>query len=273
MTKKPHNQGRRKLLSSWVLAPLWAAGASLQAQTPPPAAPSKPILRFGYIDNYPPFSRWDAAQQRMVGFEVELGQALAQAMGCIFKPVPGQLGPLLVQLKNGDLDLIGNQLVNGPDVAGIGMLSRSYAELRLMLAQHEDDNRDFLSLEDFEGLKLGVLEGTPVQEQALGVLSPDSVVTHHNIEQALTALSAKRLDAVLDENLILEHHIFIGNLPLKTTTPMTQALRNGLLLPRNRPRLLSDVNSGIEGLVRSGVLRLLSEPVFGYDIGRPRVSR
>lgn len=228
------------------------------------------VLRVGFIANYEPFS-FMTPDRGLTGFDVEVVQALAASMGWRVQAETTRFEPLRERLRSGQLDLLGNQLLMLPEHRAVFDFVRPYATVQLVSVQHEDDERDFLSLEDLLGRRLGVLRDTGVAEQARSVLGAGAV-SFDRIEQALQALQSRQLDAVLEENLIAEYHIERAGLPLRLGAPMAASYKLGLAVPKGRQTLQKTLSEAVALLVQQPVFREISRRWFGHDVSRPRVS-
>lgn len=212
-----------------------------------------------------------APSGQLTGFDVEVVQALSASLGMRLHIEKGSFSRLQELLQSGQLDLIGNQLLMVQENRRAFEFVRPYATMQLVCVQHEDDERDFLSLEDFVGRRLGVLKGTGIEEQALGVLG-SSVKGFSHIEQALQALSQKQLDAVLEESLIADYYIEKNGLPLKSGAPFTAPQQAGLAVAKGQKALQKNLSDGVTALLRQPVFRQISSLWFGYDVSRARVA-
>lgn len=142
-----------------------------------------------------------------------------------------------------------------------------------MSVLHEDDDRDMMSLDDFLGKKLGVLANTGVEEQARGALGK-SVQAFDRIEDALRALAEKKLDAVLEENLIAEYFIDKAGLPLKVGVPFAAPIRVGLAVPKGNKDIEQRLSLGVQNLVKDQSFKLISTRWFGYlDKFAPEIAK
>jgi cystine transport system substrate-binding protein len=175
-------------------------------------------------------------------------------------------------LKVGQIDWIGNQLLATPENRReFDFVRPSYASIQLTSVQHEDDNRDFLSLDDLVGKKLGVLAQTGVEDQARGALGK-TVVAYAKIEDALKDLAAKKLDAVLEENLIAEYYIERDALPVKVTAPFASPLPVGLVVRKGQREMQAKLSEAVKTVLKDGSLKAISEKWFGFDVSRARVG-
>jgi cystine transport system substrate-binding protein len=265
MAKPPFKLTRRHWLQGVVLAPIASALPAL-AQTPAGAP-----CRIGFIRHYEPFSFLDE-NDRPIGFDVDVSRRLCQLLGRPMQAVPAGLVTLTQGLHTQDIDWLGNQLLITPDNRRhYDFVQPAYANIQLSCVQHEDDQRDFLSLDDLVGKRLGVLAGTGVEEQARAALGK-SVVAFEHIEQGLHALAKQQIDAVLEENLIAEYYIEQHHWPIKVTAPFAAPIALGLPVRKGDEATRQQLAQAIQTLLRDGSLKTISERWFGYDVSRPRAS-
>jgi len=135
--------------------------------------------------------------------------------------------------------------------------------------QHEDDERDFLSLDDFVGRRLGVLRNSGMEAQARGALGP-SVVGYDHTDQALAALGKKQIDAVLEESLIVDYHIEHDQLPVKVTAPFAPPVPMGMVVRKGQKELQQRLTQAVQQMLRDGTFKTISQRWFGYDVSRAR---
>lgn len=251
---------------TWMLgvAGLWTGLSAAQ-----PAA--QRAFRVGFLRDYLPFSfapEPGAAQ----GFDVEVNTHLVALMHGQIEVVTDSFRGLTQRLARGEIDWIGNQLLATPENRRVFDLVRPpYASVQLSVIQHEDDARDFLSLEDLYGRQLGVLVQTGIEEQARGVLG-NSVRGYTHIEQALMDLAAQKLDAVLEENLIVDYYIEKHHLPLKVAAPFAAPLAVGLAVRKGDEVRRVELAAHISNMLKDGAIAKISRRWFGYDVSRSRVS-
>lgn len=249
-----------------------AAGLGVVASTTQLVAQAeREVWRVGFVSNYAPFSQLQGTPLALKGFDVDVVRALAKAQQVQLQIVNGHARALFDALEQGRLDFIGNQILATADMRERFIFAEGYVDLRLILCQREDDERDFLSLEDFQGFKLGVLEGTAADEQGSAVLGPD-IARFQATPEGLQALSGKQIDAFMDENLILDHLIFKQHLPLKTTTPFSPAIRTGWVVARQHRDLRERLSKGVALLKTQDHIKRISERWFGYDVSQKRAG-
>ncbi len=255
------------LRREWLKKSLLLASSGMLLNAP---AQDKPRMRVGFISRYQPYS-FLQTDGSLTGFDVEVVRSLLGALGLAMVPVTDTLTNLRKKLQNGEIDFIGNQLLVTPENRRHFDFVKSYATIQLVSVLHENDERDLMSLDDFLGKKLGVLANTGIAAQARGALG-NSVQTFERIEDAFRALVDRKLDAVLEENLIAEYHIEKGDLPLKVGVPFAAPLRVGMAVTKGNKGLEQRLSLGVQTLVNDKSFKAISMRWFGYDVSRPRVS-
>lgn len=234
-------------------------------------AQSSNEVKVGFLSHYPPFSFRDR-DGSLKGFDLDVMQRLCAILGLQMVHVPDGMAALSKKLRAGEIDWIGNQLLATPENRReFDFVRPSYASIQLTGVQHEEDNRDFLSLDDLVGKKLGVLAQTGIEDQARGALGK-SVIAYAQIEEALKDLAAKKLDMVLEENLIAEYFIERNELPLKVTAPFASPIPVGLPVRKGHREAQDKLADAVRTMLKDGSFKRISEKWFGYDVSRPRMG-
>lgn len=238
---------------------------------PVPASEEKRTVKVGFLRGYEPFSHVDASGQ-LRGFDVDVMASLCELMQWRMEPVVDGLAGLTRRLQAGDIAWLGNQLLMTPENRRqLDFVRPSYASIQLSSIQHDGDERDFLSLDDLYGKRLGVLARTGVEEQARGVMGR-SVKAYEHIVDALKDLAAQKLDLVLEENLIADYHIEKHRLPLKVAAPFAAPMQVGLGVRKGDREQLEQLSRALRQMLGDGSLQRISYKWFGYDVSRPRTS-
>lgn len=226
------------------------------------------VLRVGVLTHYRPFSFVDGHLQ---GFDIDVLKRLATVLKVELKIQTEGMASLQKKLSSGEISVIANQLLTTPENRRQFDFVRGYAANQLVCVQHEDDSRDFLSLDDLLGKRLGVLANTGVEEQARGALGK-SVLSFPSIDLAFKQLAEKKLDAVLEESLIADFYIERDRLPIKVTSPFAPPLSAGWAVRKGNKVLAQRLSDGVQTLLSDGSLKPISSRWFGYDVSRPNVS-
>ena len=259
------NMTRRNFLTVPLALCTSSAGLPVFAQTPELEGG---VLRVGVLTHYKPFS---FVEGHLQGFDVDVLKRLAAIMKVELKIHTEGMANLQKKLSTGEIAVIANQLLTTPENRRQFDFVRAYAANQLVCVQHEDDSRDFLSLDDLLGKKLGVLGNTGVEEQARGALGK-SVLPFTSIDLAFKQLAEKKLDAVLEESLIADFYIERDALPIKVTSPFAPPLSGGWVVRKGNKALAQRLSGAVQTLLTDGSFKPISAKWFGYDVSRPSVS-
>lgn len=105
---------------------------------------------------------------RLIGFEVELADALAARLGVRARMVQGPWDKLLDLLERGDFDLAMNGLEDSEDKKGMVLLSSPYYVAAQKLTVKKGEARAPRSLDDVKGKAIGCLPGSLAQRMLDG---------------------------------------------------------------------------------------------------------
>lgn len=256
---------RRNFLS--VPLAVCAASAALPVFSQPVELASG-VLRVGVLTHYKPFS---FVEGQLQGFDVDVLKRLASILKVELMIQTEGMANLQKKLSSGEIAVIANQLLKTPENRRQFDFVRGYAANQLVCVQHEDDSRDFLSLDDLLGKKLGVLANTGLEDQARGALGK-SVLSFDRIDLAFKQLAEKKLDAVLEESLIADYYIERDALPIKVASPFAPPLSAGWAVRKGNHALAQRLSEGVQTLLSDGSFKPISTQWFGYDVSRPNVS-
>ncbi len=252
---------RRQALSLMMLA---VANPTLAAEGPA-------SVKVGFLRQHKPFS-YRNANGLIMGFDVDVANRLCERLQLRMEPVIDTIAGLAQRVDRGEIAWLGNQLLTTPENhRRFDFVRPAYASTQISAVQHEDDDRDFLSLNDLLDQRLGVLAQTAAEAQARDALGK-SVKAYEHIEDALHDLSHQRLDMVLEESLIADYHIRVLRLPLKVTAPFEAPLPMGLAVRKGDGATREKLSLQLQQMLGDGSLRRISETWFGYDVSRARTS-
>jgi len=193
---------------------------------------------------------------RVIGFEVDIMNAIGRIMGRPAQFVQNQWDGLIPGLQRGNYDLVVSGLEITPDRSRVISFSRPYYVTYEQLVVRSDETQ-IRKLDDCRGKKVGTLKASLAQrilEQRtdLKVLSYDGQIN------AYEDLLNGRLDAVLMDYIIGLYSI--ATLPnLKMTGEPIARIEYGIGIRKEDPELLKQVDSALGQLIASGELKNILE--------------
>ncbi len=169
---------------------------------------------------------------RVIGFEVDLVEAIGRFLGRPTRFVQNQWDGLIPGLQRGNYDIVISGLEITPDRAQVISFSRPYYTTFEQLAVRSDDAR-IRSLDDCRGRSVGTLKGSLAQRilEARGSLD---CVSYDGQVNAYEDLGNGRLDAVLMDHIIAMYNV-VPTPRLKMVGPPVGRLEYGIGVRKDRP--------------------------------------
>lgn len=219
------------------------------------------VLRWGAdIQGGEPYVFEDPEHAGMlVGFEVDIAEAVARELGVHAQMVQNDWTTLVPSLERGSFDVILNGLEDTPARRKrIGLSSPYYAFSEQLVARKGDARvRDLASL---AGLRVGTLANT----QAWDLLEATGCerVPYEGVDEPYQDLASGRIDAVLLDDIIVARY---GQKP--GLHVVGNVADGGYVagVQRGQTALLSAVDGALQHIERSGELRRILERWQLYD--------
>ena len=149
---------------------------------------------------------------QLVGFEYEIGQAIAKLMGVVSKQIENDYGQMEQALLANKFDMVMNGWEKTPDREKTELFSQAYYRYGQQIVVRADDSRfagkttsSDLGLVDLEGLTVG----TGASYKAADILGEDKKITTKLFDPNLPFddLAAHRIDAVLIDGPIAAYYV------------------------------------------------------------------
>ncbi|MBY4895572.1 transporter substrate-binding domain-containing protein [Cupriavidus sp. AU9028] len=226
------------------------------------------VLKIGLEGTYPPFG-YRGPSNQLEGFDVDVARAVAGKLGVKPEFVTTEWSGIIAGLQAGKFDVIVNQVSVTPQRRQVLDFSRPYVYSAAQLIQRKDDKREFRSLEDLKGKKLGVSLGSNYNDLAKSVPGID-VRTYPGAPEYLRDLAAQRVDAALNDRLMVNYLIKTSNLPLRPGG----VVRGGeveVAIPfrKDNPKFAQAIDGALDSLRKDGTLSRLAVKWFGSDVTKP----
>ncbi|NWG12745.1 MAG: ABC transporter permease subunit [Acidobacteria bacterium] len=230
------------------------AGCSFHARA---GAQTTPLRWGGDAEGGAPYQFQDPRDPgRIIGFEVEIADAVARILGRPAEFVQNQWDGLVPGLERGNYDMIISGLEITPDRAEVIAFSRPYYITFEQVAVRKG-NESIRSLEDCTGKTVGTLKGSLAQ-RILEARPGIDVRSYDGQVNAYEDLMNGRLDAVLMDHIIALYNV-APQPGLKMVGRPEGRLEYGIGIRKEDTRLLAEVNRALGEMISSGELRSILE--------------
>ncbi|RAH36497.1 amino acid ABC transporter substrate-binding protein [Halomonas sp. SL1] len=225
-------------------------------------------LRVGMSGGYFPFTFVE--QDTLKGFEVDVMNAVGEAMGAEVTFVTANFSGLFGMLESGRIDTIANQITITEEREAKYVFTAPYVyDGAQVVVKEGNDAID--GVEDLRGKRVAVNLGSNYEQLLRELPYADDIdirTYESNIEQD-TALG--RVDAFVMDRVSASQVIQEKPLPLQLAGQPFSEIHNALpFRDTEQGRTLRDeVDAALEALREDGTLADISERWFGNDITRP----
>ena len=266
------NGRRRRVLGQLLALPAsaalctpWAGAAGLadQAGQADPPGP-RGTLRIALEGTYPPFNFKDPASGQLTGHDVDVARTVATRMGLEPQFVLTEWSAILPAVRAGRVDVAISQVIITPQRAKAFDFSAPYCYSQSQLIVRENERATYRTLADLKGRTLGVRQNSVFEEQARAVMGI-KIKRYPAVPENLQDLAFGRIDALLDDSLLMHYLIRKTQLPLRAGARIGAPEPVGIALRKGRPAFRLAIDKALREARSDGTLRALSLKWFGQD--------
>ncbi len=228
------------------------------------------IKKRGYIvvatsPDWPPFEYIDPNTKQLVGYEVDLMNAIAEKLGLQVKWKQLSFDSIIAAVKNGEVDLGVSGFSITPERCEqvLFTIYHDVTEAQLIMLADKAEKLGIKKLEKLAdvakyGLVIGTGSGTTEEAELLdlvkkGILKPDQVKSYQDFGAALKDLEAGNIDAVYAETPVTTW--WISTEPVKLTVIYAKPYWPvAFIANKNAQELVSKINGVLAEMIASGEL-------------------
>ncbi|NGP17505.1 amino acid ABC transporter substrate-binding protein [Devosia aurantiaca] len=245
-------------LLAGLATPAFAQNALEQVQ-------SAGALRIGTEGTYAPFTFHDASGE-LVGFDVEIGRAIAEHLGVEAQFVEGPWDGLIAGIDANRYDVVINQVGINEERQAKYDFSEPYIASKAALVV-KDDNTDITSFESLSGKTSAqsLTSNFGKLAQSYGA----ELVGTEGFDQSIALVIQGRADATINDSLsFFDFKTQQPDAPVKVVATAEDADYSGVILAKNKPELLAAINEALEAIKTDGTYAEISEKYFGEDVSQ-----
>jgi ABC-type amino acid transport substrate-binding protein len=221
------------------------------------------VLKVGTEGTYSPFSYHDPKTNELVGYDVEVIDAVAKKLGVEAEYVETPWDAIFAGLTSQRFDVVANQVTRNEERQGLYGLSDTYTVSEGVIATRADDS-SITSLADLKGKK-SAQSLTSNWAQVAKDAGAD-VESVEGFTQAITLLKQKRVDATVNDNLaVLDYQKSTGDTSVKIAGK-TGDVSEQVVATRKGSDLVAAINKALADLKADGTLKTISEKYFEADV-------
>ncbi|QPF75171.1 transporter substrate-binding domain-containing protein [Roseateles sp. DAIF2] len=262
---------RNNKLSTLALLAL-LAGSSLVASAADllDEAKQRGSLRIAVEGTYPPFNYREDG--KLTGFDVEIAEGIAAKLGLKPEFTTTEWSGILAGLQAGKYDIIVNQVAATEVRRQTFDFSDPYVVSSPQLVVRANETRALKTPEDLKGKKVGVGQGSNYAELARSIAGVD-VKVYPGATEYLQDLASGRIDAALNDSLLIPYLAAKTKLPVKAGAPLGQATSNAIPFRKDNPKFKAAIDKALADMKADGSFAKISAKWFGRDVSKPPVAQ
>lgn len=247
-------------------SPSPAATSAAAAASPQTSAPAITKLVIGLDDQFPPMGFRDETNQ-LVGFDIELAQAVCDRLGIEAVPTPIDWTTKEFELNGGKVDVLWNGLTITEERQEAMLMSPAYIANAQVIVVRSDSG--IATLSDLAGKTVALQEGSSADEAYAGCpaagTEKELVKAPENIT-LFSDLKIGRIDAVVIDKVFGDYYIAENGEGLLTILEEQLADEEyGIAFRKDNQQLADLILTTLDQLVQDGTAAQISQRWFGED--------
>jgi len=219
-------------------------------------------ISFAMSGGYPPFNFYNEKNE-LVGFDVDVGKAVAKRLGVEFKPVTTEWSGIIEGLRSGAYDGILGSMAVTPERQKVVDFSTPYYYSGAQLVVQKSS--DFTSPADLKGKIIGVVTGTTFENDA-EKLGAGKVNLYKDDTQTLTELNNGVVDAVITDRVVGVNAVNSEKFDIELLGTPLRSEDIAVAFRKGEDTLRKKVNSILEEMHSDGTLTRISKKWLNVDV-------
>ncbi|MBC6972629.1 ABC transporter substrate-binding protein [Bacillus sp. Xin] len=219
-------------------------------------------FRYAMSGLYKPFN-FKENDGKLVGFDVEIGEALAKKMGMKPVPVTNPWETLIQGLKAKKYDVIlGSMAITEERLKAVNFSNPYYRSGAQTFVTKK--NNSISSAEDLKGKKVGVVKASTFK--TLVAKQTDQITEYDSDITALMDLEPGRVDAVITDQMVGLRMIKEGKSNIKEAGKPLNLDEMGIAIRKDDKEMVKKVNKALDEIIKDGTYEKISKKWFGRNI-------
>lgn len=213
---------------------------------------------------YRPFSFHEDGSGDLVGYDVEVAEAVAEKLGLEVQFQETQWDAIFAGLDAGRFDVIANQVSITPEREEQYLFSEPYTVSRGVVVVNEGDT-SISSFDDLEGKTTA--QSLTSNWYALATESGANVEAVEGWAQSVALLQQGRVDATINDELtFLDYLNTTPDAAIEVAVETDETSESAFALTQDKEALVEAIDDALAELREEGVLAELGEKYFGADV-------
>jgi polar amino acid transport system substrate-binding protein len=212
-------------------------------------------IRVATDATWPPFESVNTTTGKIVGFDIDLFDAIALRANLTVEYVNVAWDPLLAGMAQGTYDAAISSITIKPDrLAKMNFSHPYYTAGQIIVTLNS--STDITGPETLSGMLVGVQGGTTGDDTATSI-NGTQVRRYDEIGLAFVALMTDQIDAVICDTPVASGYVKKYAI-LKTVGEVLTTEEYGIAVPKGEEELLEKINTALDALLAEGIIEALT---------------
>jgi len=221
-------------------------------------------LRIGTEGTYAPFTYHDSTG-KLVGFDVEIGEAVAKQLGVKAEFVEGKWDGLIAGLAADRYDTVINQVgITEERKARFDFSDPYIVSKAVLIVKNGSDIKDFADLKGRKSAQsLTSNYGKIAEKNGAELVGTDG------FDQSIQLVLTGRADATINDNLsFLDFKKKQPAADVAVVAEESDASASGIIVQKDNAPLVAEINKAIAAIKADGTYETISQKYFGADVSQ-----
>jgi len=223
------------------------------------------VIKIGTEGTYAPFT-FHNAENKLVGFDVEIGQAVAEKLGVKAEFVEGKWDGLIAGLDANRYDAVINQVGITEARKQKYDFSDPYIVSKAVLIV-KDGNEEIKSFDDLKGKTSA--QSLSSNFGKIAEAAGAELVGTDGFDQSIQLVLTGRADATINDSLsFLDFKKQKPDAPVKIAAEKEEADASGIIVRKGDPELVAAINKALADIKADGTYQKIADTYFGQDVSK-----
>jgi polar amino acid transport system substrate-binding protein len=226
------------------------------------------VLMVGMEIGYPPMEYLAADGKTTIGFDVEMGKAIAEKMGLKVEFVDTVWDKIFAGIDAGNYDCIMSSVTITDARLAEFNFSKPYIQNTLAIVVHKDSTLNIRSPNDLAGLGVSYQEETTAADFMSDLAAGGLKFTPYEYDKVLYCfdeMKLGRVNAIVTDLLVAYEYISQANSPFKIVWQGGEE-EFGICIKKGNDALTKAINDALDALFVNGTMLKISNQTFGMDL-------
>jgi polar amino acid transport system substrate-binding protein len=229
----------------------------------------KGVLSVGMEIGYPPMEYFGPDGKTPIGFDVEMGKAIAEKMGLKVQFVDTAWDGIFAGVNANKYDCIMSSVTINPARQAAHNFSKPYVSNTLAMVLLKGSKVTARSPEECVGLDVAYQDETTSEHYMRELESKGlsfNLREYEKVMYCFDELKLGRVDVIVTDLLVAYEYIAQANSPFEIVWESSEPEQFGICMKKGNNALTDAINKALDELFADGTMLRISNNIFGMDL-------